>query len=56
MPLEEILSANQQFLSNVTVGRAAREPRRGLAIVTCMDGRRPACSPTRSGSSAPMRS
>ncbi len=39
MPLDEFLSANQQFLSKVTPGRAPRDPKRGLAIVTCMDGR-----------------
>ncbi|MEK7866979.1 MAG: carbonic anhydrase [Planctomycetota bacterium] len=39
MPLDDFLSANQQFLGKVTPGRAPRDPKRAVAVVTCMDGR-----------------
>lgn len=39
MALDDFLSANQQFLGKVTPGRAPRDPKRAVAVVTCMDGR-----------------
>ncbi len=39
MPLDDFLSANQQFLGKVAPGRASRDPKRAVAVVTCMDGR-----------------
>lgn len=39
MPLDDFLRANQEFLAAAAPGRAPRDPQRGLAVVTCMDGR-----------------